>query len=180
LNARRGWRTAFPCKLRRYLAKKFKHPPIKLKSRGALAKCLAKKASDVIAGEADASSACRDKFTSRIAKVDRKAAKAGTSCRIMDNHDDTLTDLDTGLMREAKTGNMWFCASGTSPDVTTFTAFLNVLDTASSVTDHSVATPCFAGHCERRLRAPAEPWRLARISRQAAARTARPICSMWR
>lgn len=75
---------------------------LKMKARASLARCLAKKASDVIAGSPDASAACRDKFRARIGKVDAKATKAGTSCRFLDNGDGTVSDLDTGLTWERK------------------------------------------------------------------------------
>lgn len=77
----------------------------KLKARAILASCLAKKAADVIAGEQDKSPVCREKFRERIAKTDKKAAKSAVACRFVDNQNGTISDLDTGLTWETKTGD---------------------------------------------------------------------------
>lgn len=49
---------------------------------------------------------CDTKFREKLVRIDAKATKAGVPCRYRDNGDGTVTDFDTGLMWEQKTGEV--------------------------------------------------------------------------
>ncbi len=139
----------------------------KLKAQGTLQSCLKTSAASVIAGKADASATCQAKFTTALGKADAAATKAGTSCRYLDNGDDTVSDLNTGLMWEKKTNldsspnpndphdadnSYSWRSSVTGPvrDGTAYTDFLGGLNSCQS-SDGSTATGGFAGYCDWRL-----------------------------
>jgi len=90
-----------------------------------------------------------------------------TSLRFMDNGDGTVTDHQTGLQWEKKVagtsclhcvddGYTW-SASGSAPDGTAFTAFLNTLNGGATGVgdciswDGSAQTGGFANHCDWRI-----------------------------
>jgi hypothetical protein len=119
----------------------------------------------------DMSAQCWTKFNAALELIDAAAAKAGTSCRYVDNGDGTVSDRNTGLMWEKKTGTIghfdsgdvrnvnnlfkWSTndSGGTAPDGTAFTRFLGTLNNGFS-TDGRTTTPitgCFASHCDWRL-----------------------------
>lgn len=147
----------------------------KLKARAILARCLARKAADVIAGEADTSPVCREKFRERLAKTDKKATKAATACRFLDNHDGTISDLDSGLTWEAKGGtNDTHCPEAkyclvswsrgyptnqngpySARDGWVTDVALTVLNGATS-SDGNASSNCRGGHCDWRLPTMAE------------------------
>jgi len=133
----------------------------KLKAQGALQACLQTNTANVILGKADASSACQTKFTTALAKADKKGA-----CRYINNGDGTVSDLNTGLMWEKKNNpdgivdssnphdadNLytWSTGSAYRPDGTAFATFLVALNAGTS-DDGSTITGCFASHCDWRL-----------------------------
>lgn len=134
----------------------------KLKAQGKLQACLKKQRAAVVLGKADDSAGCHAKFQATLDKIDAKATDAGTSCRIVDNGDGTLTDLDTGLMWEEKTlvmgphfaGDFYSWANAgmvTIPNGTAFTNLLGALNEEQSADGNTVTTACFAGHCDWRL-----------------------------
>lgn len=47
---------------------------------------------------------CQTKFQEKLAKIAAKSATAAIACRFKDNGDGSVTDYDTGLMWEKKTG----------------------------------------------------------------------------
>ena len=155
----------------------------KLGAQGRLKLCLALNSAAILGGGPDNSAACQAALTTALAKADATAAAAGTSCRFVDNGadpvtgDDTISDLNTGLMWEKETGivqpgghppsgrmddvnNFYTWSTGQWPNVsdnlatgTTFTLFLATLNDGAS-TDGGVSTPitgCFANHCDWRL-----------------------------
>jgi len=88
----------------------------KLKARGKLELCLKKNSAKVLGGQPDASAACTTKFQDAL-------SKAGTACRYLDNGDGTLSDLNTGLQWEKKTGtegSFPMCVDPTCPAGDTF------------------------------------------------------------
>jgi hypothetical protein len=108
----------------------------------------------------DGSATCWATFNTALAKVDAIAAKAGTSCRYIDNGDGTVSDLNTGLMWEKQTGTVAGTSTGRVDDVnntytwsgnivpntgdnladgTAFTSFLATLNNGTS-TDGGVST----------------------------------------
>ncbi|MBI5506594.1 MAG: DUF1566 domain-containing protein [Deltaproteobacteria bacterium] len=137
----------------------------KLKAHGKLLSCLATNEAGMIGGKDDASATCQSKFTTAIGKADTKAAAASASCRILDNGNGTLSDLNTGLMWEQKDGSgggpnftdphdvdnqyQW-SSSGTIPDGDTFTDFLAQLN-GGTTSDGTTTTGCYAGRCDWRL-----------------------------
>jgi len=139
----------------------------KVLAMGNLRACLLKSQASVRGGKTDRSADCRAKFDAEIARTDRAATEAGTSCRFVDNGNGSVSDLNTGLVWEQKVAGSGctHCADdtytwsnyavpgvdGTDADGGAFSAFLNALDTELSVTGHDVATPCFTGHCDWRL-----------------------------
>lgn len=126
----------------------------KLKAQGKLQACLKKNAAGIIGGKTDVSTLCQGKFTAALDKADAKATASGTSCRFIDNGDQTLSDLDTGLMWEKKDtsggdhdqGNTytWNSSSGSAANGTAFTSFLSSLNGANDGVG-------FAGNTDWRL-----------------------------
>ena len=146
----------------------------KLSTQGRLELCLAQNSAAILNGAPDNSAACQAALTAALAQIDAAAAQAGTSCRYLDNGadpvtgDDTISDLNTGLMWEKQTGtpgnpstgrvddvnNSYTWSTGDNlPDGTAFTSFLATLNDGAS-TDGGVSTPitgCFVNHCDWRL-----------------------------
>jgi hypothetical protein len=142
----------------------------RLKAQGRLELCLKKNSAKMLAGGTDQSAACQSKFSAVLTKT----VNAG---RYLDNGDGTVTDLNTGLQWEKKTGTVgsfvnclittcsnpqdvnnlyqWSLQNviDTDPDGGAFTDFLAKLNNGAS-TDGGTTTPitgCFAGHCDWRL-----------------------------
>lgn len=149
----------------------------KLTAQGALEVCLKQNSANILLGKPDGSATCWTNFNAALMKADATAAKSGASCRYVDNGtdangDDTVSDLNTGLMWEKQTGTVGGTSTGRVDDVnntytwsagvstsdnladgTAFTAFLATLNNGTS-TDGGVSTPitgCFASHCDWRL-----------------------------
>lgn len=139
----------------------------KVLAMGNLRACLLKSQAAVRGGKTDRSADCRARFDSGIARADRAANEAGTSCRFVDYGNGSVGDLNSGLVWEQKVAGSGcpHCADdtynwsnsaspgvdGTDADGGAYSAFLNALDTEISVTGYDVATPCFTGHCDWRL-----------------------------
>lgn len=138
----------------------------KLKAQGKLRYCLKASAAGVLGGKPDVSAECRTKFQAALDKADAKATAAGASCRYIDNGDETVSDLHTGLMWEKKslTCPGQHCYTDVFswskpltppdgpwlPDGPLFFTFLNGLNNAMSL-DGVASTGCFAGHCDWRI-----------------------------
>lgn len=142
----------------------------KLAAQGELQACLNQSARLVFKGQASTAAECQSTFTAALATIDAAAAKAGTSCRYIDNGDQTVSDLDTGLMWEqtddpegainelcsgssdpSDVNNCYsWSISGTAPDGTAFTQFLGTLNNGQSL-DGTTITGCFANYCDWRL-----------------------------
>jgi len=87
-----------------------------------------------------------------------------TGVRFVDNGDDTVSDVATGLTWEKKDdlGGIHdkddlyaWSTTGTAPDGAAFTGFLAALNNGSSA-DGTTIGGCFAGHCDWRLPTSAE------------------------
>jgi len=145
----------------------------KLNAQGALEKCLKQNSANILAGIPDGSATCQSEFTQALALADTAAARAGTSCRYLDNGDGTVSDLNTGLMWEQKTGTVGtpnpsdvhnvnntysWCINDSDncdtasdlPDGTAFTTFLYGVNGGTS-SDGTSTSGCFANHCDWRL-----------------------------
>jgi hypothetical protein len=104
---------------------------------------------------------CRTAFAGKLAKLDAKATKAAVACRFLTNGDGTVTDYDTGLEWEQKTGEPAFldfpgmCAVGDvhcvndAYSITDFRQFPSRLNTR--VTTGQPTPPTFAGRDDWRL-----------------------------
>lgn len=150
----------------------------KLTAQGVLELCLKVNSANVLAGAPDGSATCWTNFNAALAKADATAAKSGAACRYIDNGDQTVSDLNTGLMWEqtigtfqgTNTGNVndvnnrytWCVLNGIAdscqnpnnpPDGTLFTSFLGTLNNGASVDGlvSTAITGCFANHCDWRL-----------------------------
>jgi hypothetical protein len=79
----------------------------KIKAAGKRAACLATVDAKLALGKPADATKCQLNFTKARDKADAAAAKKGASCRLVDNGDGTVSDLDTFLMWEKKTaGNV--------------------------------------------------------------------------
>jgi Protein of unknown function (DUF1566) len=142
----------------------------KLKAQGALEVCLKQNSANILLSQPDASATCWSNFNAALAKADATAAKAGASCRYVDNGDGTVSDLNTGLMWEQTTGTIGGTPTGNVNDVnntytwstgdnladgTAFTSFLARLNNGAAPAGGSLPpgpiTGCFANHCDWRL-----------------------------
>ncbi len=145
----------------------------KVKAAGNLQKCRAGENAKVLQGKAGDLTKCATKFVAALLKLDGKASDAAVACRYSDNGDGTVTDVDTGLVWEKKTGldnvvnagdphdadNVYtWSSSGTSADGTAFTDFLAALNdgVSSDPSANPPVTGCFANHCDWRLPSIAE------------------------
>jgi hypothetical protein len=142
----------------------------KLAAQGELQACLNRSARLVFKGQASIAAECQSTFTAALAAIDAAAAKAGTSCRYIDNGDQTVSDLDTGLMWEqtddpegaindtcsgsadpSDVNNCYeWTSTGMAPDGTVFTQFLGTFNNGQSL-DGTTITGCFANYCDWRL-----------------------------
>ncbi len=148
----------------------------KLKAAGRLQVCKTKVRAKV---EAESGSPtpdykpCEDKFNEGLTKAEDR--NPGSGCRFIDNHDGSVTDLNTGLGWEQKTSgskdgvpnlndphdadNRYHWCDGTPlstctnpsnpPDGSAFTDFLAKLNGGTS--SGGATTGCFANHCDWRL-----------------------------
>lgn len=79
----------------------------KIKAAGKRASCLAGVDAKLALGKPGDAAKCELAFTKARDKADAGAAKKGASCRLVDNGDGTVSDLDTFLVWEKKTvGNV--------------------------------------------------------------------------
>ena len=96
---------------------------------------------------------CQAKFVETLAKIDSKATQAEIACRYADNGDGTVTDYDTGLQWERKSGvPAGLCALGHLHCVNVLYDWSDAQAFAGGESDDgSTLSPCFAGHCDWRL-----------------------------
>jgi len=130
----------------------------KLTAQRRLHVCLVQSTLGVIVGKADTSAACWEKFTTALQKADAKAVT--DACRYIDNHDGTVSDLNTGLVWEKKSpfgtgdvhdvANTYTWSTGSPYSGTVFTSFLYTLNGGTSSNGISTSG-CFTGHCDWRL-----------------------------
>jgi hypothetical protein len=71
---------------------------------GAFRKCQATEHARALRGNVSDPAKCQARFEEALARITAKGVQAGVACRFGDNGDDTVTDFDTGLMWEKKTG----------------------------------------------------------------------------
>lgn len=89
----------------------------KLKAQGKLELCLKKNTAKVLVGKPDNSAKCHAQFQAALSKAGQIGIPAGAgACRYVDNGDGTVSDLNTGLQWEKKTGTV-----GTNVDCSTVT-----------------------------------------------------------
>jgi len=135
----------------------------KLKAQGKLVACNKNAAAkEILKGDdlALLEAKCEAKFGTALQRADKKAARAGTSCRYIDNEDGTVSDLHTGLVWEKKDDAggihdkdntyVWSTGSPWRPDGTAYGTFLYGLNDGTSG-DGVATSGCFAGHCDWRL-----------------------------
>jgi Protein of unknown function (DUF1566) len=78
----------------------------KLKATGRLQQCQAVEGARTLQGVPADIAKCTTKFLATLAKLDAKASESAIRCRYGINGDGTVTDYDTGLMWEQKTGTI--------------------------------------------------------------------------
>jgi len=71
---------------------------LKLKAWGNLRRCQRTEDANAIQGKSADLATCQTKFQDTLALIAERATSAGIACRFHDNGDNTVTDLDTGLM----------------------------------------------------------------------------------
>lgn len=130
----------------------------KLKEWGNLRKCQATENGKALQAKSADPAKCQTKFDANLAKLTAKAAEAAIACRYGANGDGTVTDYDTGLQWEKKTGcseNFCFCVAGDPHCVgTTYTWGDAVSYVNGTTVDGSVLSGAFAGfagHSDWRL-----------------------------
>jgi hypothetical protein len=96
---------------------------------------------------------CQAKFAETLAKIDSKATQAKIACRYADNGEQTLTDYDTGLQWELKSGAPGgLCLIGNLHCVNDLYDWSDAQAFAGGASDDgSTLTPCFSGYCDWRL-----------------------------
>ena len=136
----------------------------KLKAQGKFLLCRAGELAKGAQGKPVDIADCTERFSDTVAKLNAQAAGASIECRYQDNSDGTVTDLDTGLQWEKKTGDASFhdvsnqytwSGSGIDPDGTVFTEFLPSFNECQSA-DGDVITGGLGNHCDWRLPSEAE------------------------
>jgi hypothetical protein len=144
----------------------------KLKAWGNLRTCQHGEGAKLIEGKPANPAKCQTRFQRTLASISDKAKAAAVACRYQDNGDATLTDLDTGLMWEAKHGftgpanpadphnpanqYTWSTTGSTRRSGTVFTDFLPRLNSCVLTTVGTAVVGGFAGHCDWRLPTVAE------------------------
>lgn len=100
---------------------------------------------------------CQTKFQEKLAKITGKAAQNAVGCRFGDNGDGTVTDYDTGLQWEKKTGTFvinlgYVClGSGAIHCINDTYDWNGANQFVGASTDGSTLSTCFSGHCDWRL-----------------------------
>jgi hypothetical protein len=130
---------------------------LKRQAWGNLRKCQAAEEIKQLKGKPADLAKCQTKFQEKLAKVSGKATEAAIACRYGDNGDGTVTDYDTGLQWEQKTGlfviglgivcvpgNPLHCVNNTY-DWDEANKFVDA--SANGVTLNT----CFSDHCDWRL-----------------------------
>ena len=133
--------------------------------------CLAQQEIRDLRGKTPDFQKCEYKFNADIVKADERAAKRGSSCRYVNEGDDTVSDLNTLLTWRLSLGfNSSWSQAGTNPplpDGTAFTGYLAPLNRSGSG-NGTGAAGCFAEHCD---------WRLATVDELITLRLDPPPCS---
>jgi hypothetical protein len=87
-----------------------------------------------------------------LTKITAKATKAAIPCRYGDNGDGTVTDYDTGLQWEKKTGGVaGLCILGDVHCVNDTYTWDEANRFVDGGANPSTLTSCFSGHCDWRL-----------------------------
>lgn len=126
-----------------------------------LRKCQAAEEAKALLGKAADLTKCDGTFQEKLAKIDDKATNTGIACRYGDNGDGTVTDYQSGLQWEKKTGLFviglgFVCVQGNALRcVNNLYNWDEAMAFADASADGSTLTTCFAGHCD---------WRLPKIS----------------
>jgi len=134
-------------------------------AQGILELCLKVNSGRMILGVMDDSATCTTNFNTALANADTLAASYGTACRYVANGDGTVSDLNTGLMWEQKTGTVGTVLTNPPvtdvkntysalPDGTASTSFLATLNNGAAPINGGSTGPisgCFANHCDWRL-----------------------------
>ena len=132
---------------------------LKRQAWGTRRKCEATEQVKQLKGKPADLAKCQTKFQEKLAKITAQAADAAIACRYGDNGDRTVTDYDTGLQWEKKTGtfviNVGFvCIGGDVARCVNNTYNWNdAMAFADATTDPAGATlaTCVLGHCDWRL-----------------------------
>jgi hypothetical protein len=119
-----------------------------------LRKCQAAKELRLLDGKTADLEKCEMRFDGRLAKLSENAAEAEIECRYGDNGDGTVTDYDTGLQWEKKTGTPGgACALGDPHCVNDQYEWEEVqaFVSTSAFAAPTLITTCYFGHCDWRL-----------------------------
>lgn len=127
---------------------------LKRQAWGELRKCQAAQDLKPLKGKTADLEKCQNKLDERIEKTSAKAAVAEFECRYGDNGDGTVTDYDTGLQWEKKTGTPGGACALADPHCVNdeyewdeAQAFVST----SAFAAPTLITTCYSGHCDWRL-----------------------------
>lgn len=124
---------------------------LKRQAWGNLRKCEATEQVKQLKGKPGDLTKCQTNFQEKLANITEKARVAAIACRYGDNADSTVTDYDTGLQWEQKSGFGGLCLVGNVHCVTdryTWDEANRFVDGSSTGTS---LTSCFFGYCDWRL-----------------------------
>jgi hypothetical protein len=134
---------------------------LKAKAWGAFRKCEAAEETKRVLGKTAKLDACATKRNEKLQKIDAKALKAAIACRFQNSGDGTVTDYDTGLQWERKTGRTiigspnFFCTGDLTHcvnDTVTWDQAQRRTAAFNGVSANGIATAGrFAGHGDWRL-----------------------------
>jgi hypothetical protein len=134
---------------------------LKAKAWGAFRKCEAAEETKRLLGKTAQVQICATKRDEKLRKIHAKAVKAAIGCRFQNNGDGTVTDYDTGLQWERKTGRtifnspLFLCTGDTTHcvnDTVTWDQAQRSTAAFNGVSANGIATAGrFAGHGDWRL-----------------------------
>jgi hypothetical protein len=124
----------------------------KITAAGNRADCLAGEQANALQGGAANPGKCEATFDAALAKADKNAAKKGAKCRYLDNHDGTISDLNTLLTWEKKDA----FGSGTVHDAAAYYTWPGALVWSTNLgltlaADAATVFGSFAGRTDWRL-----------------------------
>lgn len=125
----------------------------KVTAAGIRAACLAGEQAKALQGSKANPGDCEAVFDAALAKADKDAAKKGVTCRYLDNHDGTISDLNTLLMWEKKDEP----GSGTEHDSSVKKTWADAFEWAANLAqpptthDPTSTLGSFAGYTDWRL-----------------------------